>query len=118
VTTDKDLPDPKTELLFDNVLLVLESAAGRTKGGIVVPETAKDRTLQAAKVAAAGPGKYMEKGETIIFVKTTVKRGDRVLVGVYPGAAVVIDGVEYRATKEDTLQAVIPKEAKVGRYAG
>jgi chaperonin GroES len=70
------------------------------KGGIIIPDTAKEKP-QEGKVVAVGPGKISDKtGERI---KPDVKKGDRVLYGKYSGQEVTIDGEEYLIIKDDDI---------------
>jgi chaperonin GroES len=74
-----------------------------TKGGIIIPETAKERPLQ-AEVIAVGAGKRLEDGSV---VACDVKAGDRILFGKYSGTEVQVEGVEHLILREDEVLGVI-----------
>jgi chaperonin GroES len=73
------------------------------KGGIIIPDTAKEKP-QEGTVIAVGPGKIAENGERI---KPEVKKGDRVLYGKYSGTEVTVDGQEYLIIKESDILAIV-----------
>lgn len=73
------------------------------KGGIVLPDTAKEKPLE-GEVIATGPGKRNEEGK---FIDPVVKAGDRVLIGKYSGTEVVIDDEDYVIVREDDVLAVL-----------
>jgi len=75
----------------------------KTSGGIIVPDTAKEKP-QEGKVIAAGPGKLDDKGKRIGL---EVKVGDRILFGKYSGNEIKVDGVEHLIMREDDILAVI-----------
>lgn len=75
----------------------------RTKGGIVLPDTAKEKPVQ-GEVIAVGPGAMTEEGERIPIA---VKAGDRVIYGKYAGTKVEIDGEEYLIVRESDILARI-----------
>jgi chaperonin GroES len=75
----------------------------KTKGGIIIPETAKEKSVE-GKVVAAGKGKLNEKGE---LVPLEVKPGDRVMFGKYAGTEIQIEGEDYLIMREDDLLAII-----------
>ncbi|MFH1159350.1 MAG: co-chaperone GroES [bacterium] len=84
--------------LADRVLVKPAPAEEKTKGGIIIPDTAKEKP-QKGTVVAVGPGK---KDEPV-----TVKTGDTVLYGKYAGTEITIDGVDYMIMRESDLVAVI-----------
>lgn len=84
------------------VLKVLESEE-RTKSGIVLPDTAKEKP-QMGKVIAVGSGKMLENGQKIAL---DVKVGDKVLFAKYAGTEVKLDGEEYMVLKESDILALI-----------
>jgi chaperonin GroES len=90
--------------LGDRILIKQLEAEEKTKGGIVLPDTAKEKP-QEGKVIAVGPGKVLESGK----VQTPgVKVGDRVLYGKYSGTEVTTkDGEEYIIVKEEEILAII-----------
>ncbi len=95
--------------LGDRVLVQrLEEAEEKTAGGIIIPDTAKEKP-QRGKVVAVGPGRMNEDGK---LLPMNVKVGDEVLFGKYSGSDVKIDGVEYLIIKEDEIYGII--EGPVG----
>ena len=97
--------------LHDRVLIKrLEDAGEEIRGGIVIPDTAKEKP-QEGKVVAVGEGKVLESGET---VKMSVKEGDRILFGKYSGTEVKIDDEEYLIMREDEILGIlVGKKSKV-----
>ncbi|HEX67806.1 MAG TPA: co-chaperone GroES [bacterium] len=93
----------KIEPLGDRVLVKPMEAEEKTKGGIVLPDTAKEKPQQ-GEVVAVGKGKTLENGET---KPLAVKVGDKVLYGKYAGTEVTIDGEEYLIIREDDILAII-----------
>ena len=73
------------------------------KGGIIIPDTAKEKPQQ-AEVRAVGNGKLLDSGER---VPVDVKAGDRILFGKYSGSEIKIDGTEYLILREDEILAVL-----------
>lgn len=86
------------------VLKVLESEE-KTKSGIVLPDTAKEKP-QMGKVLAVGSGKVLDNGEKLPL---EVKVGDQVLFAKYAGTEVKLDGEEYMVLKESDILAIIPQ---------
>jgi chaperonin GroES len=86
------------------VLKVLESEE-KTKSGIVLPDTAKEKP-QMGKVLAVGSGKILDNGEKLPL---EVKVGDQVLFAKYAGTEVKLDGEEYMVLKESDVLAIIPQ---------
>lgn len=86
------------------VLKVLESEE-KTKSGIVLPDTAKEKP-QMGKVLAVGSGKVLDNGEK---APLEVKVGDQVLFAKYAGTEVKLDGEEYMVLKESDILAIIPQ---------
>jgi len=84
--------------LADRVLVEPAEAETKTAGGIIIPDTAKEKPMR-GKIVAAGPGKKDEP--------TTVKIGDTVLYGKYAGTELTIDGKEYLIMKESDIYAII-----------
>jgi chaperonin GroES len=77
----------------------------KTKSGIYLPDTAKEKSQQ-GEVMAVGNGKITEEGKTIPM---NVKAGDKVLYGKYSGTEVKIDGEEYLIIKESEILAILPQ---------
>ena len=92
----------KIKPLGDRILILGTDKEKKTKGGILIPDTAKEKP-QEGKVIAVGSGKMNEKGKR---VPLDVKKGDRVLFGKYAGNEVKIDGVEHLIMREDDILAV------------
>ncbi len=91
--------------LDDRVLVKQSEAEERTAGGIVLPDTAKEKP-QRGKVIAAGPGKLLDSGKR---GEMGLKKGDEVFYGKYSGTEIKIDGEEYVILKESDVLAVIEK---------
>jgi chaperonin GroES len=89
--------------LQDRILVKRIAVEEKTAGGIIIPDTAKEKP-QEARVIAVGPGKYLESGE---IRKPGVKEGDRVLFGKYAGSEVKLHGDEHIILREDDILAVI-----------
>jgi chaperonin GroES len=95
----------KIRPLNDRVLVVRIEEKEKTSGGIIIPDTAKEKP-QEGKVIAVGPGKWDENGKRISL---DVKKDDRVLFGKYAGNEITIDGVEHLIMKEDDILGIIGK---------
>ena len=93
----------KIQPLGDRVVIEVLEAKEKTKGGIVLPETAKEKP-QEGKVVAAGKGKVSEDGKVMPL---EVKVGDKVLYGKYSGTEVNIDEKEYLIVKEEDILAIV-----------
>ena len=93
----------KIKPLDDRVVLEVLEQAEKTRGGIFLPETAKEKPQQ-AKVVAAGPGRILENGERGAM---TVKKGDVVIFAKYSGTEVEVDGKELLIMRESDLLAVV-----------
>jgi chaperonin GroES len=90
--------------LHDRVLIKrLESDDEQVRGGIIIPDTAKEKP-QEAEVMAVGPGKIQDSGERQAM---DVKAGDRILVGKYSGSDIKIDDEDYVIVREDEILAVV-----------
>ena len=94
--------------LHDRVLVRRLEEKEQVKGGIIIPDTAKEKP-QEGEVIAVGAGKLNEKGERIPL---DVKAGDRILFGKYSGNDIRIDDEEYMILKEDEILAKIGGSAK------
>jgi chaperonin GroES len=95
----------KIRPLQDRVIVKRVEEEEKTKGGIIIPDTAKEKPME-GKVIAAGKGKLMEDGKVHAL---DVKAGDRVLFGKYSGTEVKIDGEEHLIMREDDILGVIEK---------
>jgi chaperonin GroES len=91
--------------LHDRVVVRRIDAEEKTAGGIIIPDTAKEKP-QEGEVVAVGPGARNEKGE---LVPLDVKAGDRVLFGKWSGTEVKIDGEELLIMKESDILGVVEK---------
>jgi chaperonin GroES len=91
--------------LNDRVLVVGVEEKEKTTGGIIIPDTAKEKP-QEGKVVAVGPGKLDENGKRIPLA---VKKGDRILFGKYTGNEIKIDEVEHLIMREDDILGIIEK---------
>jgi chaperonin GroES len=89
--------------LHDRVLAVRVEEEEKTSGGIIIPDSAKEKP-QEGKVIAVGAGKLDEDGERIPL---DVKKGDRVLFSKYAGNEIMIDGVEHLIMREDDILAIV-----------
>ena len=94
----------KIRPLQDRVIVKrLEEAVEKTKGGIIIPDTAKEKPQQ-GKVIAVGKGKVNEDGKV---VPLDVKVGDRILFGKYSGSEIKLDGEEHLIMREEDILGVI-----------
>ncbi len=89
--------------LADRLVLKRLNASDKTKSGLIVPDSAKEKP-QEGKVIAVGTGKILEDGS---IKALEIKSGDRVLYGKYSGTEVTIDGDEYLILKEEDVLAVV-----------
>jgi len=93
--------------LHDRVVVKRIDAEEKTSGGIIIPDTAKEKPQQ-GEVVAVGPGGRDESGK---LIPIDVKAGDRVLFGKWSGTEVKIDGTEYLIMKESDIMGVLVEEA-------
>lgn len=93
----------KIQPLSDRILVQRLEPEEMKKGGIIIPETAQEKPME-AKVIAVGTGKVTEEGKKIEF---EVKKGDRVLIGKYSGTEVKLDDVEYLILSQDDVLAIV-----------
>ena len=91
--------------LDDRVLVKQSEAEEKTAGGIVLPDTAKERP-QRGKVVAVGPGKLLDTGKR---GEMSVRKGDEIFYGKYAGTEIKIDGEDYVILKESDVLAVVQK---------
>ncbi len=89
--------------LHDRVLVRRLEEKEERKGGIIIPDSAKEKPQQ-AEVKAVGNGKLLETGQR---VPLDVKAGDRILFGKYSGADIKVEGEEYLILREDEILAVL-----------
>ena len=93
----------KIRPLADRILVKRIEQDEVKKGGIIIPDTAKEKP-QEAQVVAVGPGRLDENGKRIAM---DVKKGDRILIGKYAGTEVTLDGEEQLIMREEDVLAVI-----------
>lgn len=91
--------------LYDRVLLKRVEAEEEVRGGIIIPDTAKEKP-QEAEVVAVGEGKFDDEGNRMPM---TVKVGNRVLIGKYSGTEIKIADVEHTIVREDEILAIVEK---------
>jgi chaperonin GroES len=93
----------KVKPLNDRVLVKRIEEVQVTKGGIVIPDTAKEKPIE-GKVIAVGPGKMSDAGNRMAL---QVKEGDRVLFGKYAGSEIKMEDEEYLMMREEDILAII-----------
>lgn len=89
--------------LYDRVIVKRVSEEEKSKGGIIIPDTAKEKPFE-GKIIAVGNGKVLEDGTVRPL---TVKPGDRVLFGKYSGTEIKLDGVEHLIVREDEILGIV-----------
>ena len=89
--------------LYDRVLAKRVAEEEKTKGGLYIPDTAKEKPLEAL-VVSVGNGKLLENGKT---QELTVKTGDRILIGKYTGSEVKLEGEDHIILREDDILAIV-----------
>lgn len=92
--------------LADRVVIKPSAAEEKTKGGIIVPDTAKEKPVW-GEVVAVGPGRTTDEGKAVAM---EVKVGDKVLYGKYSGTEITIDGEELLIMRESDIFALMPKK--------
>ncbi len=93
----------KVKPLNDRVLVKRMEEVQVTKGGILIPDTAKEKPIE-GKVIAVGPGKMSDQGQRMAL---QLKEGDRVLFGKYAGTEIKMEGEEYLMMREEDILAII-----------
>ena len=93
----------KIRPMNDRILVVRVAEEKKTAGGIIIPDTAKEKP-QEGKVVAAGPGKMGDDGKRIPM---ELKKGDRVLFSKYAGSEIKVDGVEHIFMREDDILGIL-----------
>jgi chaperonin GroES len=99
--------------LHDRVVVRRIGAEERTAGGIIIPDTAKEKP-QEGEIVAAGPGARNEKGE---LIPLDVKAGDRILFGKWSGSEVKIDGEDLLIMKETDILGILDKAGTLKKAA-
>jgi chaperonin GroES len=89
--------------LHDRLIVKRIEGEEKTKGGIIIPDTAKEKP-QEAKVVAVGKGKITDDGK---LQPLEVQKGDRILVGKYSGSEIKVDGEEHLIIREDDVLAIL-----------
>ena len=95
----------KIRPLQDRIIVKRVEEEEKTKGGIIIPDSAKEKPME-GEVVAVGTGKILENGKK---QPLEVKKGDRVLFSKYAGTDVKIDGIEHLIMKEDDILGIIEK---------
>jgi chaperonin GroES len=93
----------KVRPLHDRVIVKRLEEEEKTKGGIIIPDTAKEKPVE-GKILAVGAGKILENGKK---QPLEVKKGDKVLFGKYAGTEIKIDGEEHLIMREDDIIAIV-----------
>jgi chaperonin GroES len=99
--------------LHDRVVVKRVAEEEKTKGGIIIPDTAKEKPME-GEVVSVGPGARDEKGT---LVAPDVKTGDRILFGKWSGTEIKLDGVEYLIMKESDIMGILEGSAAAARKA-
>jgi chaperonin GroES len=103
MTLYEEFTHMKFRPLHDRVVVKRVEEDTKTKGGIIIPETAQEKPMQ-GEIIAVGPGARDESGK---IVALDVKAGDRVLFGKWSGTEVKIDGTEYLIMKESDIMGIV-----------
>ena len=93
----------KVRPLHDRILVKRLDQEGKSKGGIIIPDTAKEKPME-GRVIAVGAGKMNEEG---VVTPLDVKKGDRILFSKYSGSEIKLDGEEHLIVREDDILAVL-----------
>ncbi len=99
--------------LHDRIVVKRITAEEKTSGGIIIPDTAKEKPME-GEVVAAGPGARNEQGA---IVALDVKAGDRVLFGKWSGTEVKLDGEELLIMKESDIMGIVDAPAATAKAA-
>lgn len=93
----------KVRPLYDRILVKRVEAKDMVRGGIIIPDSAKEKPME-AEVVAVGGGKITDEGKKIPL---DVKAGDRILMGKYSGTEIKVDDVEYVIMREEEVLAIV-----------
>jgi chaperonin GroES len=93
----------KIRPLYDRIVVKRLDVKEQVRGGIIIPDTAKEKP-QEAEVIAVGEGKFDDNGKRM---KLDVKKGDKILIGKYSGTDIKLDDVEYTILREDEVLAIV-----------
>jgi len=99
--------------LYDRILVKRTEEKEQVKGGIIIPDSAKEKP-QSGVVIAAGKGKRLESGQ---LVPLDVKAGDQILFAKYSGSEVKIDGAEFLIMREDEVLGIVDETKKGSKAA-
>jgi chaperonin GroES len=99
--------------LHDRVVVKRVAEEEKTKGGIIIPDTAKEKPME-GEIVAVGPGGRDESGK---LVPLDVKAGDRILFGKWSGTEIKLDGVEYLIMKESDIMGILEGSAAMKKAA-
>ena len=99
--------------LHDRVVVRRLNAEEKTAGGIIIPDTAKEKPME-GEIVAVGPGARDENGK---LVALDVKAGDRILFGKWSGTEIKLDGVEYLIMKESDIMGILEGSAAMKKAA-
>ena len=98
----------KIRPLYDRILIKRLESKETKKGGLIIPDTAKEKPME-AEVIAVGKGKVNEEGKQFPL---DVKKGDRILIGKYAGTEIKLDGEDFIIMKEDEVLGIVTGAAK------
>ena len=93
----------KLRPLYDRIVVRRKDVKEQVRGGIIIPDTAKEKP-QEAEVVAVGEGKFNDDGKRM---KLDVKKGDTILLGKYSGTEIKIEDIEYTILREDEVLAIV-----------
>lgn len=99
--------------LHDRILVTRVKLGEQQKGGIIIPDSAKEKPSE-GEVVAVGPGKRLDDGS---LLAPDVKPGDKILFGKYSGSEVTVDDTDYLILREDEILAVIEDAGKTKKAA-
>jgi len=99
--------------LHDRVVVKRVAEEEKTKGGIIIPDTAKEKPME-GEIVAVGPGGRDENGK---LVPLDVKAGDRILFGKWSGTEIKLDGTEYLIMKESDIMGILEGSAAAAKKA-
>ena len=105
MASTKARPKLKIQPLEDRVVIIPDDEGETMRGGLYIPDTAKEKPTQ-GEIIAVGPGRTLDDGKV---QRLEVKVGDRVLMGKYSGTEVKIDGEEYLILREDDVLGILEK---------
>lgn len=91
--------------LYDRIIVKRVEAEEKTKGGLIIPDTAKEKPIE-GEIIAVGNGKVLDDGSVRGL---EVKKGDRILFGKYSGTEIKLDGEEHLILREDEVLAVVER---------